>query len=262
VNDDVKDLLGRAFGDEPPLRLDRDEVIERGRRRLRRKRTFEAGGVVAAVVVAAVGAAMLTSVSGSEPERLPPAASSTYQAPPGPSLPVTTHIKAPPSSVTPTGLSAARLTNAFYAAGVLAAKEIQPLPGQTDAPRFRLTGGQYVFQGDAYQSGRQGLVQVIVGHSVDVTIDVEECATTVPRASDCSVRGRNSGKIVVAHFEDTDGERRTTASAVLADGLRIYAVASNRTAPSMGASAPPNGARVVLSDDELCTLVAKVAAGA
>ena len=47
-NDDVKDLLGRALAEEPPLRIDRDEVFRQGRRKLRSRRCFEAGSVVAA----------------------------------------------------------------------------------------------------------------------------------------------------------------------------------------------------------------------
>jgi hypothetical protein len=265
VTDEVKDLLGRAFGDEPPLRLDRGEVIEQGRKRLRRKRTFEAGGVVAAVVVAAVGVARLTGLTGAQPDRLPPAASSTHQAPPGPSLPVTTttELPHPPTMSTSTGqLSTTRLTNAVYAAGVLAVKQIQPLPGQTGMPRFQPAGDRYVFEGDAYQSGRQGLVQIIVGYSANVTADGSECAAMVPRATNCAVQERAGRAIVVGHFQESGGERRTTASVVMPDGLRVYAVASNRTAGRPGASTPPNGAQVVLSDDELCALVAKVGASA
>jgi hypothetical protein len=265
MSDDVKDLLGRAFGDEPPLRLDRQEVIEQGRKRLRRKRTFEAGGVVAAVVAAAVGVARLTGLTGAEPDRLPPAASSTYQAPPGPSLPVTTDIKLPPSPTmsTSTGqLSAMGLTSALFAAGVLAVKQVQPLPGRTGTPRFEPAGDRYVFEGDAYQSGRQGLVRIIVGYSVDVTVDGSECAAMVPRATDCSVREQTGPAVVVGHFQEPGGERRTTASVVMPDGLRVYAAATNRTASRADASAVPVGAQVVLSDDELCALVVKVGAGA
>jgi hypothetical protein len=266
VTDDVKNLLGRAFGDEPPLRLDRDEVIERGRKRLRRKRFFEAGGVVAAVVVAALGAATLTNLSGSEPDRLPPAASSTYHAPPSPSLPMTTDTGLPvPPSVATTSLPSVqldvtRLTSALYSTGILSAKEIQPTPGQTGRPRFRLADDQYVFEGDAYQSGKQGYVHVLVGHSVSITADRGKCGAMTPPATDCSVRNRAGGDIVVTHFQETSGERHTTASAVMSDGLRIYALASNETAAQRGTPAASNGAEVVLTDDELCVLVAKVGA--
>ena len=265
MTDDVKNLLGRAFGDEPPLRLDRDEIIERGRKRLRRRRFFEAGGVVAAVVVVALGAVTLTGLTGSEPDRLPPAASSTHHTPP-PSRPATTKLPQPPTAATmatspPTAqLNATRLTNALYATGVLSAKEIQPILGQTGTPRFQESGDQYTFEGDAYQSGKRGYVQVLIGRSVGATADRGECAALVPPATDCSVRDRAGGDIVVAHFQETSGERHTTATVVMPDGLRVYALASNETAAQRAASASSSGALVVLTDDELCTLVAKVGA--
>lgn len=56
---DIKDLLGAAIGDEPPLGIDRDAVFEDGRKRLWRRRAWQSGAVAAAVVVAAVGAATL-----------------------------------------------------------------------------------------------------------------------------------------------------------------------------------------------------------
>jgi hypothetical protein len=157
-------------------------------------------------------------------------------------------------------LNATRLTNALYATGVLSAKAIQPMPGQTGTPRFQQADDQYVFEGDAFQSGKQGYVRVLIGRSVSVTADRGDCAALTPPATDCSVRNRAGADIVVVHFQDADGERHTTASAVMPDGLRVYALASNETAGQRGASVPPSGARVVLTDDELCTLVAKVGA--
>ncbi|RLK60452.1 hypothetical protein [Actinokineospora cianjurensis] len=61
MTDEVRDLLGRAFGDEPPLGFDRDGVVASGRRRLRRRRAAATGGVAAAVAVAVFGAAVLSS---------------------------------------------------------------------------------------------------------------------------------------------------------------------------------------------------------
>ncbi|GLW92345.1 hypothetical protein [Actinokineospora globicatena] len=104
MTDDVRDLLGRALGDEPPLGIDREAVFADGRRRLRRRRVAATGGVAAAVAVAVFGAAMLSSgaIGLSQPEVLPAAPPSvTTTRVPAPVEPVpTTPTKAPSSTIT------------------------------------------------------------------------------------------------------------------------------------------------------------------
>jgi len=264
ADDNVKRLLGRAFGEEPPLRIDRDEVIEQGRKRLRRKRFFEAGTVVAAVVVAAVGAATLTNLADSEPERLPPAASSTYpMPPPGPQLPLTTTGALPPPRVTttqtPQGLNPDRLTAMLYSVGVVSAKDAHPLPGRSGTPTFRPTGdGGFIYEADVSRSGDEGFVQVIIGTTMDVR---SACSSPRPNAR-CEVRDKTGTEVVVTEFDDGDGQRHTTATAVLPDGLQIYAMATNATVKDTNAGALGDGSPPVLSDDELCVLVSKVVSSA
>ncbi|WP_026423213.1 hypothetical protein [Actinokineospora inagensis] len=61
MTDEVHDLLGRAFGEEPPMAIDRAAVVADGRRRLRKRRLAATGGVAAMVAVAVFGTAALTS---------------------------------------------------------------------------------------------------------------------------------------------------------------------------------------------------------
>lgn len=257
---DIRDLLGRAFGEEPPLGIDRDEVLASGRKRLRRRRFFEAGGVVALVVVAAVGAATLTRLV--DPvEELPPAASDTLNAPPGPELPVT--APPPPSAQTtrsPVSVhvpqSEQGLTVLLYSTGVVTEKDSQSLPGRTGHPAFRQTGDSYVFEADVQRAKARGYVQVAVDF---VSGGVVACDGAPRPYGGCEITMVAAERVSLSRYNDESGERRTRAEVVSSGGVRIVASASNITVRDRDAKlalspdSPP-----VLSDSELCTLVTKV----
>ncbi|GAA3008502.1 hypothetical protein [Actinokineospora diospyrosa] len=102
MTDNVRDLLGKAFGDEPPLGIDREVIVADGRRRLRRRRATATGGVAAAVAVVVFGTAVLTNgaLGLSQPEVLPAAPLSSDTAPTTP--PVSSIApKAPQTTTTP-----------------------------------------------------------------------------------------------------------------------------------------------------------------
>ena len=279
MTDDVKDLLGRAFGQEPPLRIDRDEVIQLGRKRLRRRRMFEAGGVVAAVVVVAIGAATLTNLTDSEPQRMPPAASRTQTAPPGPELPlpIPSTGTSPPQSTTTasppsvpstdqsfrTGqpFDANYLTELLYNVGGVSRKEVQQPPGGPPGlPAFQQDGAKYVFRADVSRiGGGTG--------SLDVTVDfapgvVADCATLPSAYGDCEVRGRGELPVAVSEWSGPDGERRLLVYTVLFNGTRVAAIASNVTAHDREVGKVPTNAPPVFSTDQLNSLVVKVASSA
>jgi hypothetical protein len=108
-DEDVKWVLGRAFGAEPPLGLDRAEILRAGRRKVRNRRIVASGGVAASVIAVVVGAAVLpglltddgpgedvavgTSTSAPSVSGTPP--TTGQSAPVGPSLPLTTVTMAP-----------------------------------------------------------------------------------------------------------------------------------------------------------------------
>jgi hypothetical protein len=273
MTDDVKDLLGRAFGQEPPLRIDRDEVIQQGRKRLRRRRMFEASGVVAAVVVVAIGAATLTNLTDSEPERMPPAASRTQNAPPGPELPLPTPLPSTtklPSSVSPpngssTGGSAPRgpsvlgvgeLTQLLYDAGVVTQKDVRPVQGTSDGvPAFRAEDTKFVYQADVQRTRDSGSLEV----TIDFTPGADADCAAVPAAfGDCEITGQGDVPVAVSQWRGADGERRIFAFTVMSNGIRIAAIASNvssydRKVDNLPADEPP-----VLDADQLSILVVKV----
>jgi hypothetical protein len=265
MTDDVKELLGKAFGPEPPLRLDRDEVLRQGRKRLRRRRFFEAGGVVTAVVVAALGAATLTNLVGSEndPERLPPAASRTMQAPPGPDLPLPMS-PAPTSAPVSTTVTtmyppllqghAMELTLVLAKSDTLAQADVRPRPDVPDVPRFRVRGDEYVYEADVYRPDKQGFLEVTVGRA---TTSTASCALFPASYGACDIRSRGGLKVALASWRSGDGEERSLALTVLDDGSQVAALASNRTYADLetGVTPPPTGP--VLDDEEMCDLVAK-----
>jgi hypothetical protein len=266
MSDDVKELLGRAFGEEPPLRIDRDEVLQQGRKRLRRRRFLEAGGVVAAVVVAVVGAATLTNLAGSEPDRLPPAAS--YPEPTrqeGPELPLPTPTTMPsvsspsdgaetaPPGMIPAREVAAALTKALYDSKIVQAAKFGPLPGNSGQPLFEQYATQYVYEADVVREESQGYLHIAVDYAPGAVVSCE----SVPEPfTGCEIVKERAGLWSNAYYEGPDGERRVYVSVVLDSGFRLAATASNYTLRAREAGTQPNAkAQPVLSDDELAELL-------
>lgn len=273
MTDDVKELLGRAFGDEPPLRIDREVVLEQGRKRLRRKRFIDTGSVVAAVVVAVVGATTLTNLADREPERLPPAASETRPAPQGPApqgpeLPLTTTTKtelpetpastndriAPPSTISTT--EADQLTTLLYATGVVSPDTVRPVSGRPVTPQFVPLQDRYVYEANVIGPTAKGFLQVTVGYTPDIT---QTCTSGTPTGKgDCIVKKKDGVSVTVVHSTSADGERRVTATAKFRSGVRIAVMASNTTFEASKAGDSPSDTAPVLSDDQVCALVTKV----
>jgi hypothetical protein len=250
--DDIKDLLGRAIGAEPPLRLDRDEVVRTGRKRLRQRWALEAGGVVAAVVVAVVGASVLSGVvgSGSEEERLPPAATSTSSHPgpyPGIDLPLTPDPTTEGAALTRE--HANQLTQRLFASstitqlGALTATE-----GGGDVLAFRVKSGTYVFDADVVAGRTDGALQV----SVEPARAGEETGCElVPTPYDlCEV----ADGVAVARWKDGTGEKKLLV-VVVQDGSKVAAVATNISSRQRADGKAPDGRDPVLGVGSLTKLV-------
>ena len=281
MTDDIKDLLSRSFGQEPPLRIDRDEVIQQGRKRLRRRRLFEAGSVVAAVVVVAVGATTLTNLSDSE-QQMPPAASRTQSAPPGPELPLpsatTTTITttspgvstgSPVSApsllpVPPSFLSAQQLTTSLYDSGIVTRKDVRPPTGSPAGtpdglPGFQMEDASFVYQADVYKPAGEGSLQV----TIDFTTNTRtECSGVPTTFGECTIRGTGGFPVSLTEWRGVDGERRVLAVTVRANGTRIAALASNVSDRERKNGTKPDDTPPVLSGDELSNLIVKVSLGA
>jgi hypothetical protein len=263
---DIKELLGRAFGEqEPPLSIDRDEVFRTGRKRLRRRRVFEAGGVVAAVVVAAVGATLLTGVVGDPDEkRLPPAASSGDVAPPGPDLPLTTTKSGPvetattgpaqpPSSIeVPLPLSskhADELTDKLYRSNILTGHDLVAPPGGHGKPKFVTRSYSYVFEADVLAADLEGSLQVTVEAQVgNVALNCGD----MPQPGDCGVD--LDRRVAVSTWSEGKVSRRVVRT-ILPDGSMVTAVATNRSYRQLAADESPNSPKPPVSEDDLVKLV-------
>jgi hypothetical protein len=272
MTDDVKNLLGRALGQEPPLRIDRDEVILQGRKRLRRRRLFEAGSVVAAVLVVAVGAVTLTNLADSGPQRMPPAASRTQSAPPGPALPLpkpsttaattTSGVRtSPPSTelgtpLPPSVVGTGELTELLYNAGVVTQKEVRPVPGAPNGvPAFQQEATRFVYQADVLRTTDSGFLEVTIDLTPGATAD---CAAVPVAFGDCEIRGQPDFPVAVSQWRGADGERRNFAFTVMSDGLRIAAISSNISGYDRKVGRVPSDGPPVLSADQLSMLVVKV----
>ncbi|MGH3759802.1 hypothetical protein [Actinophytocola sp.] len=226
-DEDVKALLGRALAGEPPLTLDRDEVFRTGRRKLRNRRVFSAGGAIAGVVAAAVGAVLVTGLLAGETGReLPPAASRTGH--PVPSGPSSTTAAGPSSAPARPPLSvnqADRLTALLAKSRVLDADTELTAIGGGEA-RFRPGTDAYELEADVSSSSAEGSLSVSVGWA-DAATGVG-CEWIEDRNAGCEVRTVAGSLVAVATSKDSDtGVKRYTVFMVRPDGTSVTASASN-----------------------------------
>jgi hypothetical protein len=227
-DEDVKALLGRALAGEPPLALDRDEVFRQGRRKLRNRRLFSAGGAISGAVVAVVGAVVLTGLIAEEPvPETPPAATRTERpAPPGPTLPLTTTQQGPSTSYTPlepTADHASALTRAL-----LATLPADARPSRLDGepPRFKPAQDTYEFAADIETGTADGSLSVSVG-SAPAAAEAA-CAQVADANAGCAIRTARDVVVAVGTWKDHGtGEKRYIVYAVRRDGTSVTAIATN-----------------------------------
>jgi hypothetical protein len=263
-NDTVKDLLSRAFTQEPPLRIDRDEVLQQGRKRLRRKRMFEASGVVAAVLVVAVGASMLTNLADeSDSNRMPPAASTTAPEPSsqsmtpptttttttsGPDAPSVETSEVPP----PESQRAIELTNALRKSGFLAPFVPKSVEGPVDEPTFTAKTDAYYFEYEvdlyAKQAGPAGHLKITVDYAPGKPSD---CSTIPDMFFGCEIKG----SVTTARWESPDGELQNYAVTIHDDGTRVAALSSNMTITERLAGQTPKAVQPAFDKGALGALV-------
>lgn len=153
-DDHIRSLLGRALGEEPPLRLDRDEILRRGRRGVRIRRLAASGGVAATVVAVVLAAAALSNLPGGGSDVAPadglstgpsytttpaPSSTSLESAPLGPQLPLTTTTSAT------RGKRAVELTQVLAEAKVIPTEfELRSATGTTSPLAFAVDGEGYL----------------------------------------------------------------------------------------------------------------------
>lgn len=267
---EIKNLLGRALGEqEPPLRIDRDEVFRQGRKRLRNRRIFEAGGVVAGVVIAAVGAVTLTSLVDDAAEKLPPAASSSVEhpAPPGPTLPLTTTESPgvlPPSTSTTAGAPtsepavsyarAGELTSKLFDSGLVPADEVFTAPGTHGEPAFEVADEAYVFAADVRNAGGEGALLVSVGPAPP---DAQAGCANLPKPfGNCEVSVVDGVHVALASWKSSTGEKRYLAHAARPDGSIVSAISTNLSERQRKSGQEPQQWAPVLDKSALGNLAA------
>jgi hypothetical protein len=249
---DIKDLLAKAIGDdEPPVGIDRDEVFRAGRQRVRRRRALAAGGVVAAVVAAVVGAAVLTDFVEVRPDDVP--AAGAPPAPPGPELPLPLTTTAAPRALTDE--HANDLTQKLYKSGLVDIGTARPWPGQPGPhPRFRAADGEYLYEGDVESKGRKGQLQVTVGFAPS---GAASCDNLGEKYDSCAIAPVDGQQVVQATWQGGKGERRNLAVAVLPDGTKVAAVATNLLRSDKDQGKVAAGEVTVLDMAELTKLITK-----
>jgi hypothetical protein len=253
---DIKDLLGKAIGDEPPIGIDRDEVFRAGRQKVRRRRAFAAGGVVAAVVVAAVGAATLTNFISLDPEPTPPAVGDSQHAPPGPGLPVssTPVSQKPPTGPRLTPQHAEQLTDRLFRSWYVSRDEVVPWHGDK-TPAFRVKDGTYLYQSDLTSRTTEGVLEVTVDFAGPGT--KASCGDIWGPYDSCAVVSQEGVAVAQATWKSPAGERRNMAVAVLPDGTRVAAMTSNFSKRFADADKVPSGGEPVLSMEKLTFVMVK-----
>lgn len=251
---DIKELLGRALEDEPPMRIDRGEVFQQGRKRLRRRRILEAGSVVAGVVVVAVGAVIFT---GSHDQRAGiPAAASDQTEPAPPTLmatPVPSEEPAPPSSGQSLDTSEQHAKDM-----TLALIEFLPtrmmlvsMPGSADAG-FREVDGMYQLSADLIGSGGEGALHIAVAPAK--ADDQTACVAALAVYDVCELVGTDTGDVAIATEQLSVGEWRYVAFVARPDGTAVTAVVSGLSERQQRAGQPPARDEPVLTRQEFAEL--------
>lgn len=261
---DVKRWLDRALADEPPLSIDRTEILRQGRRRLRNRKLFQAGGTMAAVVAVVLGAVLVTGLI-TEERSVPPAAEQPANppgSPTGPTYPPTTsELHDPPSSVEPptsleTEQQANRLTMALERPGVLPTGYVLDPAVGTKGPTFRVIHPPTVYglEADLTSPERAGWLWVLVekGPGVGATCDV------VPQPVErCEIREEHGMPMTIARQVYRNGEVRRVVRSVRPDGCFVTVTASNLTSERRDKRLPPwPSAEPTLTEPEMIKIAA------
>lgn len=170
MSEDIKALLDKAFGPEPPLSLDREAILRRGRRQVRVRRLAASGGVAAAVVAVVLGAAVLSNKPGgdevnpAQPASTRPVATTTTpsdRVPDGPELPLTTTTAPTRTPIDAARRHAAELTTVL-ARALPGDFKLQPLEPDTAPLVFAFDGTSYRTSARLTDASGQGIVLIVV----------------------------------------------------------------------------------------------------
>lgn len=240
---DIKELLGRALEDEPPMRIDRGEVFRQGRKRLRRRKLLEAGGVVAGVVVIAVGAITLTGPRHDERGGMPaadqPEASPTLLVTPAPAEPSILDSTSPAASEEHAKDMTVALTE-FLPEDLT----LEEMPGN-DRSGFRVTGSVYQLAADIVGPDGEGSLHIAVAPAK--TDDQTDCVVFVEDYQECKLVGSETEPVAMATEQFDNGEQRYVVFVARSDGTTVNAVITNLSERQRAAGEWPSMAPPMLS---------------
>lgn len=250
---DIKGLLGRALEDEPPIRIDRAEVLRQGRKRLRRRKLLEAGSVVAGVVAIAVGAITLAgprhderggipAASGDQPEQ----ASPTLLVTPVPAEP-SLEDSAPPATSDQHAMDMTVALTEFLPAEMA----LEPMPGGVD-PGFLATDGVYQLAADVVSPEGEGSLHIAVAPAK--TDDQTDCVMFAEDYQECELISSGMDVVAVATEQFDNGEQRYVAYVSRPDGTTVNAVITNLSERQRVIGGPPLTETPMLSQQSFAEL--------
>jgi hypothetical protein len=225
-DDAVKHLLGKAFGPEPPLTLDREAIFRRGRRGVRIRRLAASGGVAAAVAAMVLGAAALSNLPGDGPAQgLSPGQSTS--APQLPYPPLSTSSESAPRLplTTPTSgeAHAGELTKLLATSGVVPGG-IAVFPAEPNSAPLRFT-----FDGDTYRTA--ATLSDAKGQGV-LIIELRRAgngasAPRCPQVPDCAEIHQAGVAMAARTVTYSTGTVEYSVDALRPDGTSVILIASN-----------------------------------
>jgi hypothetical protein len=250
---DVKRWLDRALADEPPLHIDRTEILRQGRRKLRNRKLFQAGGAVAGVVAVVVGAVLVTGLVNNE-RSLPPAASQPETSPvstntsasesvdrPAQPTRVPQSTDYPPTSVQAPSAEvdrqAALLTAVLTRPGVLPSGNVlNPVVGAR-VPQFQVIHPNvYGLEADLTTSDGMGWLWVLVEKGPGVGANCDVLPQPVKK---CAVRKEFGMPMTIGTQEFRTGEVQRIVRSVRPDGCFVTVTSSNLTSERRQKGLPP-----------------------
>ncbi|CAM3704118.1 hypothetical protein KIPE111705_21170 [Kibdelosporangium persicum] len=248
---DIKQVLTTAFKAEPPVRIDRAQLIKNGRRRLLRRRMATTGGTVLAAVV--VGTTVFVGVG--QPEQLQPGA-----PPPTPPTPSTSSSR-PTTSPSPRPPLSAGVAQQFTK--VLAESRIVPAELALRAPTESGRALQFEPERNHYEAaadlvdrhGNEGTLYVMVADSRR-----NDARPTCAAPNTCVQRefGGRSVQLTTVPFSSR-GEVLLIAHTRLPNGTQVYAMTSNVSTNAVEqhgkAKSPPTTPHHLVTLDQLGQIV-------
>jgi hypothetical protein len=233
---EIRELLGRAFGPEPPLALDREAVLRRGRRTVRLRRFVASGGVAASVLVVLIGAAVITGLPGHGPQEAAAPLSSTpvsvpvpttsEVAPSGPQLPLTTATSVPEPVIE---ARAAALTKVLSTTMIPAAFTPVAVVDDGRAPlEFRYANGGYHLTADLRDAEGIGSLDLTINYS-GPDRKVPTCADGSPAETACSVLQESNIRMRISAERHSSGYLSNAVYALRPDGTIVYVTSTNLT---------------------------------